>query len=274
VPASAHWTSSSTSSTGDGADGSSSSRELAAYIRAQDPDRFFYLGDVYESGTAGEFETNYDPAYGAMADKTDPVIGNHEYPNRSSGYYPYWQQKRGWTSEQARHRSYVTPEGWQVIAYSSEHDPAAEASWVADEVAKHAGTCRIVMAHRGRHVVTDTEHGDNPGQEPIWSQIADKTAINLVGHNHIYGRLAPINGVNVIVSGAGKAGLRSLGSQHHVVAASENPVPTATKLVLRPGAADFQQVDKNGTVYDSGRINCVTTAWATWSFGELVATGA
>jgi hypothetical protein len=259
---------------GDGADGSSSSRELAAYIQAQNPERFFYLGDVYATGTADEFARNYDQAYGALAHKTDPVIGNHEYPNRSSGYYPYWQQKRGWTSEQSKQRSYVTPEGWQVIAYSSEHDPAAEARWVANEVAKHAGTCRIVMAHKGRHVVTDSEHGDNPGQEPIWSLIANKTAINLVGHNHIYGRLAPIDGVNVIVSGAGKAGLRPLGSQHHTVVASQNRVPTATKLVLRPGAADFQQVDKNGTVYDSGRITCVTaTPWATWSFGELVATG-
>jgi hypothetical protein len=241
---------------GDGADGSSASRELAGYVRAQNPDRFFYLGDVYATGTADEFARNYDAAYGAMAHKTDPVIGNHEYANRSSGYYPYWQRKRGWTSQQAKHRSYVTPEGWQVIAYSSEHDPSAESRWVGNELAKHAGTCRIAMAHKARHVVTDAAHGDNPGQEPIWSQIANKTAINLVGHNHIYGRLAPVNGVNVIVSGAGKGGLRSLGSQHHVVLASQNRVPTATKLVLRRGAADFQQVDKNGTVYDSGRITC------------------
>jgi hypothetical protein len=34
-------------------------------------------------------------------------------------------------------------------------------------------------------------------------------------------------------------------------------VATATRLVLRPGAADYQQVDKNGTVYDSGTIGCV-----------------
>ena len=131
------------------------------------------------------------------------------------------------------------------------------------------------MAHKGRHVVTDSEHGDNPGQEPIWSRIVDKTAINLVGHNHIYGRLAPINGVNVIVSGAGKSGLRSVGSQHHPVAASQNSVPTATKLVLRRGAADFQQVDKNGIGVRLGHDHLrPPTPWATWSFSELVAAGA
>ncbi len=112
------------------------------------------------------------------------------------------------------------------------------------------------MAHKGRHVVTDTAHGDNTGQEPIWSQIVNKTAINLVGHNHIYGRVAPLRGVNVFVSGAGGHNLRTLGSQHHAVAASKTRVATATRLVLRPGAADFRQVDEHGDVYDAGTIPC------------------
>jgi len=242
---------------GDGADGSTTSRDLASYVIAQNPDRFFYLGDVYESGTASEFASNYEPLYGALASRTDPVIGNHEYGNRGTGYYPYWMSKRGWTQEEAKHRSYVDADsGWQIVAYSSETDMTAEGAWVAGEVAKHAGTCRIVMAHRGRHVVVDTEHGDNTDQEPVWSQIVGKTAINLIGHNHVYGRLAPISGVTVILSGAGGHGLRTLGTQHHTVVASKTGVATATRLVLRPGAADFTQVDRNGTVYDSGTVAC------------------
>jgi hypothetical protein len=242
---------------GDGADGSTTSRDLANYVTSQNPDRFFYLGDVYETGTAAEFSSNYEPLYGSMAAKTDPVIGNHEYVNRSAGYYAYWMNKRGWTQTQAKHRSYVdAASGWQIIAYSSETEMLAEGNWVGAEVAKHGGTCRIVMAHKGRHVVADTAHGDNTSQESVWSQIRFKTAINLVGHNHIYGRLAPVEGVNVIVSGAGGHGLRSLGTQHHTVAAAKTGVATATRLVLRRGAADFRQVDRNGTVYDSGTITC------------------
>ena len=242
---------------GDGADGSTTSRELANHVQAQNPDRFFYLGDVYETGTAAEFAGNYEPLYGSMANKTDPLIGNHEYANRKTGYYAYWMNKRGWTQDQAKHRSYVdTTSGWQVIAYSSETDMATEANWVAVQVAKHAGTCRIVMAHKGRHVVTDAAHGDNTGQESIWSRIRYKTAINLVGHSHIYGRLAPLEGVTVIVSGGAGHDLHSLGTQHHTVAASKTGVATATRLILRRGAADFSQVDKNGAVYDSGTITC------------------
>ena len=244
---------------GDGANGSSTSKALADYVRSQNPDRFFYLGDVYETGTAVEFSENYEPLYGPLAAITDPVIGNHEYGNRGTGYYPYWQNKRGWTQEQAKHRSYVdAASGWQIIAYSSETDMVAEGAWVAQELAKHAGTCRIVMAHKGRHVVVDTGHGDNSNQESVWSEIINRTAINLAGHNHIYGRLDPIDGVTVLISGAGGRGIGvdSLGSQHHAVAASTTSVATVTRLVLRSGAADFRQVDKNGTVYDAGTITC------------------
>src|SRR5215210_8895891 len=104
---------------GDGADGSSVSRALARYVAAQRPDRFFYLGDVYDHGTAAEFASHYDAAYGRLAGITDPVIGNHEYSNRIAGYYRYWQKRRGWSRDVAKHRSYVDAKsGWQIIAYS------------------------------------------------------------------------------------------------------------------------------------------------------------
>jgi len=243
---------------GDGADGSATSRALAHYVIAQRPDRFFYLGDVYETGTRSEFTRRYDPLYGPLAAISDPVLGNHEYANRATGYFTYWAAKRRWSPDRAKHRAYVdAASAWQVVAYASDADAASEAAWVARRFAEHAGTCRIVIAHKGRYVVADTAHGDNIEQQPVWARIAGKAAINVVGHNHIYGRLAPIRGVAVLVSGAGGHALRSLGKQHHAVRASKTGVATATRLVLRRGAADFAQVDARGVVYDSGTVTCV-----------------
>src|SRR5688572_15886692 len=179
---------------GDAADGGEEATKLASYIEEQDPERFFYLGDVYEQGTATEFKRNYDPLYGELADRTDPVIGNHEYPNVENGYYPYWQGKRGWTEEQAKHRSYMDADsGWQVIAYSSETEPAAEARWIEGEMEKQAGTCRIALAHRARYSIADSQHTDNVDQKPVWKVLAGRTAINLAAHSHVYGRLEPID---------------------------------------------------------------------------------
>jgi hypothetical protein len=70
-------------------------------------------------------------------------------------------------------------------------------------------------------VVADAMHDDNPDQRPIWSALAGRTAVNLVAHNHLYGRLAPIDGVRVLVSGAGGHELRELGEQRHAVASAE-----------------------------------------------------
>jgi hypothetical protein len=244
---------------GDAADGEEPATDLAEFIVRQRPDRFLYLGDVYEHGTRSEFRRHYEPMYGALAERTDPTIGNHEYLMRERGYYPYWGGKRGWSREEAKHHAYVDePSGWQIIAYSSQTpDIAAEAEWVRAQIDKHPGTCRIVMAHKGRHVVTDSEHTDNPEQEPVWRALVGTTAINLVGHNHVYGRLEPIRGVHVIVSGAGGHDLRDLGEQHHRIAASTTQVPSATRLVLRRGEADLKQIDATGTVHDRTTIACV-----------------
>lgn len=242
---------------GDAADGQPPAAELGAYIRRRQPDRFFYLGDVYETGTLAEFRDHYEPLYGALGDRTDPVIGNHEYPNREEGYYPYWGEKRGWTREQAKHRAYIdSASGWQVIAYSSETHIEEEAQWVARQLESHRGTCRIALAHKGRYAVADEKHTGNDDQTAIWDVMAGKVAINLVAHNHLYGRLAPIDGVRVIVSGAGGHGLRQPGRQEQPVHATVVGVATATELVLRRGAADIRQVDATGKVYDRASIPC------------------
>ncbi len=247
---------------GDGANGSAASRALAAFVVAQKPDRFFYLGDVYEAGTRREFEDHYDDVYGPLAERTDPVLGNHEFANRRSGYYPYWRRERGWSSERAKHRSYVLPQGWQIIAYSSEHPARGEARWVGRQIDQYRGTCRIAIAHRGHHVLADSAHGDERRQERIWAELRNKTVLQLVAHVHVAGRLRRKNGVHVIVSGGGGAQLRRLAREQprdHAVAevvSKRGGKHTATKLTLRRGVASYQQVDEDGTVHDSRRFIC------------------
>ena len=52
---------------GDAATPTSAAARVAAAIRRARPDRFLYLGDVYEKGTREDFERHYDPLYGRLA---------------------------------------------------------------------------------------------------------------------------------------------------------------------------------------------------------------
>ena len=241
---------------GDGADGSRPARRLARFVARRRPDRFFYLGDVYERGTRADFRRKYSPLYGRLAWRTDPVLGNREYTNRKRGYYPYWRAARGWPRTRARHRAYVDRSGWQVLAYSSEDNPRSEARWLRRRMRGHRGTCRVAIAHRGRYMVADEGHGNYSSQEPVWNVLKRRTAINLVAHHHLYGRLAPIDGVHVFVSGAGGHDLREMGEQQQEVEESETGEPIALRLVLRRGSARFTALDASGEVHDRGIIRC------------------
>src|SRR5829696_6432779 len=79
----------------DAADGSAAARQVASMVASHRVDRLLYLGDVYATGTAHEFEARYRPLYGRLGPMTAPTIGNHEWPNVATGYVPYWTTVRG-----------------------------------------------------------------------------------------------------------------------------------------------------------------------------------
>ena len=188
---------------GDAATPNDGARRLAAHIRAQRPDRFLYLGDVYEHGTAREFRLNYDPLYGSLATVTDPTPGNHEWANRFSGYYPYWRAKKGrrqppWSS--------TSVAGWQILSLNSmaDHGPGSrQLRWLRREVAGTPGDCRIAFSHVPRYSAGTYE--DNPGMAPLWSALRGHARAFLSGHDHNLQRLRPAGGITQYIAGAGGA---------------------------------------------------------------------
>ncbi|MDX6644903.1 MAG: large repetitive protein, partial [Miltoncostaeaceae bacterium] len=69
---------------GDGAGGEIGETRVTSLIDSWNPNLFLYLGDVYEKGTATEFDNWYGPAgvaglYGRFRAVPNPTVGNHEY---------------------------------------------------------------------------------------------------------------------------------------------------------------------------------------------------
>ena len=87
---------------GDGPSNEGTSNAVADRIASMDPPLFLFLGDVYETGSFTEFRNHYGASsldapgsstlWGAMADVTQPTLGNHENAN-TAAFIDYWHQR-------------------------------------------------------------------------------------------------------------------------------------------------------------------------------------
>jgi hypothetical protein len=239
---------------GDGADGSRGARKLARLVARRRPDRFLYLGDVYERGTRAEFRRNYIPVYGRLADRTDPTPGNHEWPNRAQGYYPYWRGVKG-----RRQPSYYTYSAgdWQIVSLNSEgphHPGSPQVRWLRRILDRGSGDCRLAFWHRPRF--SAGSHGDDPGLDPFWDELAGDTSIVVTGHDHNLQRMKPRDGIVHFVSGGGGHGHYNLNERDPRLAWANERSYGALRLELSPGRARYAFVNDRGRTLDSGTISC------------------
>jgi acid phosphatase type 7 len=239
---------------GDAATPNDGARRLAAHIRSQSPDRFLYLGDVYEDGTARDFRLNYDPLYGALATITDPTPGNHEWEHRFTGYYPYWRARKGhrqppWSS--------TSIGGWQILALNSmaaHHPRSRQLRWLRRTLAASGGDCRIAFWHRPRFSAGMYE--DSPDLAPFWNALRGRAKVVLSGHDHNLQRLRPRNGLTQYVAGAGGASAYGVDQDDPRLAWGADRVFGALRIVLEPGGGTFEFRDSRGRLLDRSRTTC------------------
>jgi acid phosphatase type 7 len=239
---------------GDGGTDSPEAARVAKLIADSDPDRLLYLGDVYERGTAEEFETNYEPTYGRLAALTAPTPGNHEAPLADQGYDPYWQEALG-APTPAYYAFRVS--GWQILSLNSEidHDPGApQLRWLERQVAT-GGDCRIAFWHRPRFSA-GLDHGDQPDMAPLWNAVRGHARIVLSGHEHDMQRLRPRGGLTQFVSGAGGKSLYDIDESDPRLRFSNDSQYGALRLELRPQHARYSFVTAADEELDRGSISC------------------
>jgi hypothetical protein len=241
---------------GDGADGGADASAVAAIIAASDPDRFLYLGDVYENGTAAEFEGNYRTVYGELEPITTPTIGNHEIERRSRGYDPYWAAEGDQDPTAPRK---LELGGWELLRleYSGERGyPVTDEQldWLRRALQK-PGTCRLAFWHAPRYSAGD-HHGDDRLAEPLWELLAGHAALVVNGHEHNYQRFRPNRGIVQVIAGTG-------GHEHYLVdaadprlAAADDEHYGALRIDLARGLARLTFVGADGETLDQAEVGC------------------
>jgi Calcineurin-like phosphoesterase len=239
---------------GDAATPGDAADRVAGLIRRADPDRFLYLGDVYETGTRAEFRRWYHPRFGRLAHITLPTLGNHEWANRHSGYYPYWRARKG---RRIHPWSKTSIAGWQILTLDSQDPHGAESRqvrWLENTLEGARGNCRIAFMHRPR--LSAGSYGVARDLDPLWGRLAGHARIVLAGHDHNLQRHRPRRGLTQYVVGAGGRGRYSLHRDSPTLAWGRDDVDGALRIVLRPGHALLEFRAPNGRLLDRSRQAC------------------
>jgi Calcineurin-like phosphoesterase len=239
---------------GDGADGGSDSRAVAAMVGSQRVDRLLYLGDVYETGTAREFQVNYDPPYHRFNAVTAPTIGNHEWSNIAMGYVPYWTAVRGtppplWYAFAAS--------GWQLISLNSNVPTSPDQlAWLNSLIGQtpRYGTCRLAFMHHP--VFSAGLHGDLSALQGVFGELEGHASIVLSGHDHDMQRLQPVDGITPYVDGAGGRELYPVDRTDPRLAFADDAHHGALRIKLRPGRAVLTFLAEDGTPLDQSTVSC------------------
>jgi hypothetical protein len=238
---------------GAGAEAGPDDDQLGAFIASRPIDRFLYLGDVYETGTAAEFRAYYQPAFGRFKAVTAPTPGNHEWGNRAQGYDPYW----GPAVRQANGGHYYSFNfaGWHFVSLNSEEPAGPQVAWLRSDLARYRGTCTIAFWHRPRFSAGPQWNTVVTG--PLFNAVAGHSVVVLSGHAHNYQRLFPVRGVTQFVVGTGGQDLSAPDRGDPRVAAGAGAVVGALRLDLGLGNARFEFDTSDGDRLDAGNLQCV-----------------
>jgi Concanavalin A-like lectin/glucanases superfamily/Calcineurin-like phosphoesterase len=261
----------------------------ASVISSASPDAVLALGDLqYECGALSDFQSFYDPTWGAFKTKTDPAPGNHEYqtstdpanacfgmPSGASGYYTYFGSAASPldTNCTVACRGYYSFNlgSWHLIALNSNCADVAggcgvgspQEQWLRADLAAHTQSCTLAFWHHPLF----SSYTSTTSVRPLYQALYDYNAdLLLVGHAHNYERFAPqtpsgavdtARGIREIVVGTG-------GRSHHAftTTAANSEVKNgdtfgALRLVLHATSYDWTFVPVPGSTFtDSGTTAC------------------
>lgn len=230
----------------------------------------FAAGDIaYPDGTAEQFRTCYEPAWGRHKDRTRPAPGNHEYGSPGAApYFAYFAANAGPSG-----LGYYTYRkgAWQVFSLNSNTDSVdrrTQIEWLTRELAAPgAPACTVAYFHHP--MFSSGPHGAVPPMPVVtdfWRVLfAAGAEIVISAHDHIYERFAPQShdgapdsqyGIRQFTVGTGGAPLTQ---PVRVVANSETVFSAFGVLRLTLGAQSYRWEfvsSDGGAILDSGTGEC------------------
>ena len=196
-----------------------------------------------------------------MLPRIRPAPGNHEYQTTdAAGYFSYFGAAAGTPGE--GWYSYDLG-AWHVVVLNSNcefvgcGEESPQHAWLEADLRAHPATCTLAYWHHPR--VSSGRHGDDPRTDALWGALAAGGAdVVLVGHDHDYERIAPIDTMRSFVVGTGGRSLyafeRPTGARTEL---RVNDSYGLLMLTLRDDGFSWRFVPAEGsTLLDAGSAGC------------------
>lgn len=189
-------------------------QQVAAAVKALDPDYFVHLGDVYYAGTSedGWIERNYqktnflDVWPGAVG-KSFNLNSNHDMYAHAVGYFhalstPAFSAQAGCGYFALFNKGFRFV-GLDTAYFDPDQSGTGFMTGALNASQKHfLGNQAAEAAHKGQELVLFTHHNglsmDGKSKEPLWAQVVDalgplagKQVIWYYGHEHVGAVYAP-----------------------------------------------------------------------------------
>ena len=241
---------------GDAATPTSAARRWPARFAGPRPDRFLYLGDVYEQGTAPS-SARLPPLYGPLRRSPTQRPGTTSGRGGAAATTRTGARTRGGASRPGRVTAIA---GWELVA-STRRPPTARArarSPGFDVPSAVAPGTAASPSGTGRATAPATTATPATSRS-LWNALRGRARAVLSGHDHNLERLHPIRGIVQYVAGAGGQARYEVDRGDPRVAFGNSSRYGALRIVLEPGVATFEFRDVRGRLLDRSRSTCSAT---------------
>ncbi|HTX34900.1 MAG TPA: metallophosphoesterase [Bryobacteraceae bacterium] len=239
---------------GDSGSGNASQYQTAAEMAAvhhEFPFNFvLMLGDnIYGGKSPADFKRKFEQPYQPLLDagvKFYASLGNHDEASERL-YKPFHMDGRSFYSFQRGNAEF--------FALDSSHMDSQQLDWLGKELDNCHATWKICYFHHPLYSDAKT-HGPSLGLRRMIEPLFEKDGVSLVwaGHDHVYERLKPQNGIHYFVLGnSGQLRFHDLRPSPETAKGFDTD-RTFALVEIAGGQLYFQVISRAGETVDSGVI--------------------
>jgi hypothetical protein len=232
-------------------------RMMAAYHWNQFYDTALMLGDnIYPDGNPEDLQSKFERPYGGLLKRGvsfHAVLGNHDVKKGREAQINY----RNFNMGGRAYYKFAKGDGLvEFFALDSNRFDFQQRLWLEESLQASQAKWKIAFYHHPLYSSADRHGSDfdlRAQLEPLLVKHGVDAAFS--GHDHIYERTKPQQGVQYFTSGAGSKTRRGdLERNTPFFAAGNDEVSSFMSVEITPERFSFKAIDMTGRVIDSGDL--------------------